>query len=676
MPTQVDTPGRRDDVMTAHLPPGALGLLLVFWGYASSNLGVSVLLCGLVEGAKFAPYRWHLSAKQFQNVADLSSVLFAVVVIYQFVQYAFHGIYGILSLIPVCIFPLVFAQRISTHSLFPLSALFLSLRRRIALGDASERWVSTEFIYALSCLLASSVNELAEDLYAYLVILGIAGLLFFVRSPNVPPGRWAMAATAVAALSIGYQQGVQQLYKQAESTMSYWFSQFTWAHASPSKEKTAIGQLGRLKLSDRIVIRVKAPLSIPLPLYLHEASYSKFHLGSWSAPGNEPTALDPLPSADRWQLRDFGNVAGETIEITTRHRNDVSVQVLPLGSGLIASEEIIEVQRNSLGTVMLEAIPGQLRYQVSFDTNFNSLNDPWLAAPSAVDLAIPAGYQQAIDALVQKLQLNLRPHRAALQSVSDYFRKNFKYSLVQQNDYPGKKPLIKFLEDDRSGHCEYFATATALLLRGAGIPTRYAVGYVVDEYSPLEKAFVARARHAHSWVMVYVDKRWQKFDTTPGQWLALEDANTSAWQHLNDLIAWVSLHVKRLQRLERTAFNKQIIWLVPILAVVLMWRLRKQIKPRDGDERTAVSRNKQTDSTDLNAVVEMLEKAGYPAANGHSIAEILQRHFADHTGLPALSRLIYLHYLKRYSMHGLSVAEQSELDAGVSIYRRAIEQTS
>ena len=674
MPT-VEMPTRRDDVMTASLPPGALGLLLVFWGYASSNLGVSVLLCGLIEGAKFAPYRWHLSAKQFQNVADLSSVLFAVVVVYQFVQYAFHGIYGILSLIPVCIFPLIFAQRISTHGLFPLSALFLSLRRRIAAGNAPERWVSTEFIYALSCLLASSVNELAEGFYAYLVILAMAGLLFFVRSASVPLGRWAIAAVAVAALSVGYQKGIQGLYRHAESTMSYWFSQFTWAHANPNKEKTAIGQLGRLKLSDRIVIRVKAPLSIPLPLYLHEASYSSFHLGSWSAPGNEPAALDPLPSADRWQLRDLANVESKTIEITTRHRDDVSVQVLPLGSGLISSAEIIEVKRNALGTVMLEAIPGQLRYQVSYDANFDSANDTWLAAPSEADMAIPEGYRKPIEALVEQLQLNSLPPSAALRSVEDYFSENFRYSLVQRNDYPGKKPLIKFLENDRRGHCEYFATATALLLRGAGIPTRYAVGYVADEYSPLEKAFVARARHAHSWVMVYVDNRWQKFDTTPGQWLALEDANTSAWQHLNDLIAWLGLHVKRLQRLERSAFNKQIIWLVPILALVLMWRLRNQIKPRDSHKPIVLRRDKQTDSTDLNAVVEMLEQAGYRAANGHSIDEILQRHFADHAGLPALSRLVYLHYLKRYSAHGLSAVEQAELDAGVDIYRGVIERT-
>ena len=656
------------------LPGGVLGVLILFWGYASSNLAVAVCLAALVEGIKASPYRWQISIKQFQNVADLSSVLFAVVVIYQFVQYAFYGIYGILSLIPICIFPLIFAQRLATNNLFPMSALFLSLRRKIAAGKATEHWVSTEFIYGLSCLLAACVNDLEWNLYAYAAMAGTIALLFFARSGGRASLTWGITTLLVITLTIGYQSGIQSIYRSAESSMTYWFNQFAWAHANPNKEKTALGQLGRLKLSDRILIRVKAPLSIPLPLYLHEASYSRFHLGSWSAPGQPRTALDPLPSADRWQLNQAEAKNPRTIEITTRHRVDVATQVFPTGSHEVHSKEIIEVQTNPLGTVLLEAIPGQLRYEVTYEANDVGVISPWPTPPLEADLEVPAAYAEPIDRLARQLNLSSLPQKAAVAKVSEYFRNNFSYSLVQRNDYPGKKPLVKFLENDRNGHCEFFATATALLLRSAGIPTRYSVGYVVDEYSDLENAFIARARHAHSWVTAYIDDQWQTVDTTPGNWLALEEQRTNSWQHLNDVMSWLGLHIKRLQRLERSAFNKRIIWLVPLLALVLMWRLRKQIRPRNDKKAKARENQIIVDTTDLNVLVSELEQAGYVIENGHSLTEILSHYFGDNEQLPALSRLIYLHYLKRYSKNDLSPAQQVELDAGVNIYSAAINE--
>ncbi|MEM9137769.1 MAG: transglutaminase domain-containing protein, partial [Cyanobacteria bacterium P01_F01_bin.42] len=76
-------------------------------------------------------------------------------------------------------------------------------------------------------------------------------------------------------------------------------------------------------------------------------------------------------------------------------------------------------------------------------------------------------------------------------------------------------PLEAFLLDHRSGHCEYFASATALLLRSTGIPARYVAGYSVSEFSPAEQQYIGRVRDAHAWVMAYVDGAWRTIDTTP-----------------------------------------------------------------------------------------------------------------------------------------------------------------
>ena len=62
-------------------------------------------------------------------------------------------------------------------------------------------------------------------------------------------------------------------------------------------------------------------------------------------------------------------------------------------------------------------------------------------------------------------------------------------------------PLSRFLLKTRAGHCEYFATATVLLLRELGIPARYAVGYAVHETS---RQRLRRAlRDAHAWCLVW-----------------------------------------------------------------------------------------------------------------------------------------------------------------------------
>ncbi len=104
-------------------------------------------------------------------------------------------------------------------------------------------------------------------------------------------------------------------------------------------------------------------------------------------------------------------------------------------------------------------------------------------------------------------------------AVSTYFRENFEYSLELPERRRGYDPIVNFLDTRHAAHCEYFATATVLLLRSLDVPARYITGYVVDEYNTDDESWVARNLDAHAWVEAYDEdtQRWVAVESTPGR---------------------------------------------------------------------------------------------------------------------------------------------------------------
>jgi hypothetical protein len=99
--------------------------------------------------------------------------------------------------------------------------------------------------------------------------------------------------------------------------------------------------------------------------------------------------------------------------------------------------------------------------------------------------------------------------------VEAFLRRNYQYTLSLTWD-PGDQPLSAFLFEARSGHCEYFASAMAVLLRAAGVPTRLVNGFLMGEYNPVGDVYIVRQSDAHSWVEVYLPGAgWTEFDPTP-----------------------------------------------------------------------------------------------------------------------------------------------------------------
>jgi protein-glutamine gamma-glutamyltransferase len=67
----------------------------------------------------------------------------------------------------------------------------------------------------------------------------------------------------------------------------------------------------------------------------------------------------------------------------------------------------------------------------------------------------------------------------------------------------------------RTGHCEFFSTALAIMLRAVGIPARNATGFLGGELNPFGRYYGIRQGDAHSWVEAYIDGAYRTYDPTP-----------------------------------------------------------------------------------------------------------------------------------------------------------------
>jgi transglutaminase-like putative cysteine protease len=100
-------------------------------------------------------------------------------------------------------------------------------------------------------------------------------------------------------------------------------------------------------------------------------------------------------------------------------------------------------------------------------------------------------------------------------AIEAYLRTKFGYTLQLPRSTP-RDPLANFLFERKQGHCEYFASAMAIMLRTVGIPSRVVNGFRTGEFNDVSSQYVVRASNAHSWVEAYFPgSGWVSFDPTP-----------------------------------------------------------------------------------------------------------------------------------------------------------------
>jgi protein-glutamine gamma-glutamyltransferase len=132
-------------------------------------------------------------------------------------------------------------------------------------------------------------------------------------------------------------------------------------------------------------------------------------------------------------------------------------------------------------------------------------------------LLLPETVDPRISQLANAMIVNAQAHNRydIAKAIESQLQIEYGYSL--QMTASGADPLADFLFNVKSGHCEYFSTAMAVMLRTKGIAARVVNGFLPGEYNEAAGAYTVRQSDAHSWVEVYFPQTdaWVTFDPTP-----------------------------------------------------------------------------------------------------------------------------------------------------------------
>ena len=563
-------------------PRGLIGAALLIWGASVGFLPVAIVLALAYEGSRFAPPS-AAAQKRVRLVGRV--VVFAVLakLAYVAVTSSFpEALYVWLRWLPILLIALPIVQSLCGGSISTAS-----LPVPLQPGRGEPRAIDTTYIYAAIVLLAAGTGAAIETWFYAAVAAIVAWAIVARMDARTRVAGLAMLAVAIAAgyaTHLGVRQAQDQVEEWSESLITDYFA----GKADAMRERTRIGDIGKVKLSDRILMRV-VPHGRRDMVLLREASFDRYFNGTWQ---NSVRVYKPVPrEADRWVVRD----GPQRREITIKRSlsGGEGVLALPSGAQVLGRLPAATIEMLPTGTIRASGTPHFLAMTVAYDESRESekpLGDGDLSVP---DLLAPA-----LDQVIASEGLARASPAETLAAVQDFFAAKFAYSLNLSNPAGAKqgRSVADFLLRDRQGHCESFATATTLLLRRLGIPARYTVGYSVQEFSELERVFIVRNRHAHAWSAAFVDGRWREVDTTPATWAVNEGAEArSVFGPVMDAFSWLWDRVVDYW-IEHTA--TQIAgtlasiagFVAAVVAAVVVWHRRRRTSKPGAGPNDALSR--------------------------------------------------------------------------------------
>jgi protein-glutamine gamma-glutamyltransferase len=635
-------------------------LAICFWGF-QTGLWVSAAIALLaLEGRRFVRWQWDLSLNQLKELCKLWGILVLGSSVFLLIAYRVMFIYSLLQWLPFLCLPLVIGQtyvdRFST--LLPLLLADPTRTRPLAANQNNPNFY---YPYFAICLIAASASNRYGLVFYCATLVLVAWLLWTLRPRHANPAIWVCLLVLAGSIGFGGQLQLHQLQAKLEEQVAPLLSGFTGESIDPYQAQTRVGSIGDLKQSNEIIFRVAGDLQ-QFPLLLREATYNKYAAPSWVALKPKFTPVLPQADGSTWQLG-ASQTKSTAISISSQLNRGKAILRLPHGTAAVDRLNVEQMMQNQYGTVKVRGQGNSLTYQAHF--NSQQSIDP---LPTAADLQIPASERSLVAQTLQHLNIKELSADRVLDRLSNFFTQNFRYSLKLAGSGNYSTPLSAFLLEQRAGHCEYFATATTLLLRGAGIPARYVVGYSVREWSPLEQQFVVRSRHAHAWVMAYTNGNWQSFDTTPPDWSAQEDATASPFQTISDLLSFLSFQASRGLEQVVAAKTTILVWAIGLGGLFLLWRFRRRWRlqrssPVEIVPEQSIPIARSGLDSEFYEIDRTLRNLDLHRLSGESFDRWLLRikpHLPEYQ-YSTMKQILDLHHCYRFDPQGLGTMERQQL---------------
>ena len=273
-------------------------------------------------------------------------------------------------------------------------------------------------------------------------------------------------------------------------------------------ETITLREVTGIKSDPRVVARVEFPELrpglLPANLYLRGAVYSRYEDGVWRHGGATPL---PVQRAGFQHFVGDAAVPDSTADITLEAADYPAL--FTYGHPTLIEGAFAPVLSDGEGNLSL-ARSGHptLRYRVRFAADLP--RRPRIERRTGTeDLAFPEGYED-VRVLAQKIAGSAGTDDERAKRIVRFFVSGFRYTLSDP-----ASSIREFLFRKRAGYCEHFAAGLSLLLRGAGIPSRVAAGYLGGEWNGVGKYLIVRQSDAHAWVEAWIDGRWVTLDATP-----------------------------------------------------------------------------------------------------------------------------------------------------------------
>lgn len=303
--------------------------------------------------------------------------------------------------------------------------------------------------------------------------------------------------------------------------------------------------------------------------------------------------------------------------------------------------------------------------------------------------------------LASEWAADARTPTAKAEAIAAHLRRDYTYTLDIPPSPKGRDPLDVFLFETRRGHCQYFASALAVLCQQLGIPARLVTGFKAVEFNAQGHYYIVRQKHAHAWVEVFIDSgrgrgRWISYDPTPGsEHEGIESpAGVAAWfdntiDYLNYRFQQRVLNYSQADRqavLTRTAEATSGLWrritdrlrsaramivygLVFVAAVTLLLLRRKRSRARAHDR--ALRQQGLGFWADLLAVLDRARIQPVAALTPRELAHRLADELPD---VPGLDKIGEWYYEVRYGQRTLPDDRQQAIRATLDSLRQTLRR--